>query len=320
MKKFKAIIVVLAKVGLTLAAFYILSKRITLNPLTYLTKDSYHYFLLALFVGLMLIFMQALRWKNIAQISSITLSYKKCLVAVWAGHLVNNLLPTATAGDLLRSYTLHYVDEQKRKWKWLGAFIFEKYVAATSTLLIASIVLITSISKQLPIMLMVFIVLLFAVLIFLPIVIRQLMTFIDHSRSKFLHYVQRINAILLTALLNKNGRKAFIDSFLINLAMCLMFYIIALGLDAPIGLLECLFVVPVFTVLASLPISYAGWGVRELSCVALLQFFGVPTETAVMVSIFYGLTVLASCLPGIFLVYSFFPMKKQMAVNVSLHS
>ena len=43
-------------------------------------------------------------------------------------------------------------------------------------------------------------------------------------------------------------------------------------------------VLPLVSVIASLPISIGGWGVRELSFGALLYGFGVPTEKAILVT------------------------------------
>lgn len=301
----KTLIIVAAKVLLTLFAFYVISKRVTLNPFNYFTKDSLNYFLIAIGLSLFLVLVQALRWKHIVKVFSVDVPYQKCLIAVWAGHLINNILPTATAGDLLRSYTLRYADKEK-KWRWLGAFLAEKYSAATSALLVACLTAIFALAAQLPPL---FIVLLSGLLICLllaPIIGRKL------PLPNRLIFVHKINKTLSYTFLNNHGRRAFIDSFCINLIMCIVFYMIGNGLGAPLKLSECLFVVPVFTILASLPISYAGWGVRELSCVGLLQFFGVPAESAVIISVMYGLILLLSSLPGILVVYHFIAARRQL--------
>jgi hypothetical protein len=47
-----------------------------------------------------------------------------------------------------------------------------------------------------------------------------------------------------------------------------------------------------------LPISFAGWGVRELGMVTAFGFVGVPAGQAGALSIAFGLVVLASALPG----------------------
>ncbi len=308
-KNIKTIVLVAIKVMLTFAAFYIIRKRITVNPLDNLSQNSFYYLLLALAFSISLIFLQAWRWMNIAKILSINIPYRKSVVAVWAGHSINNLLPTATAGDLVRSYTLKYDHNHKNKWTWIGAFFSEKYSAATTALLIAAISLTTSISDKLPTLLIALVIFLVTALVITPFGVTRLISLLKLNKIKLINYIYEINTQFSNSFQHKNGMRAFIISFLINIVMCLVFYIITTGLNVQITFAQCLFVVPMFTLLASLPISYAGWGIRELSCVALLQYFGVSIENAVLVSVLYGLVQLASCLPGIALIYSFFYTK-----------
>lgn len=56
--------------------------------------------------------------------------------------------------------------------------------------------------------------------------------------------------------------------------------------------------VPIF-VLATLPISFGGWGTREAAAVLSLGAFGVPAPGAVMISVFYGLYGLVQALGGL---------------------
>lgn len=306
-KHAKTIVMVMAKILLTLFAFYVISRRITLNPFAYFNKNSMNYFLVGVLLSFLLVLLQALRWKHIVGIFSVKLPYGKSLIAVWAGHLINNILPTATAGDLLRSYTLRYADTEK-KWRWLGAFLSEKYSAASSALLIACLTFALGIANQLPSLLTAFILSLLIFLLAAPLIITRV------SFTQKMPAIHKINRLAANTFLNPNGRLAFLISFFINFLMCTLFYVIAKGLGSQITFIECLFVVPVFTLLASLPISYAGWGVRELSCVGLLQFFGVSAESAVIISIMYGLTLLFSCTPGIFVVYHFIATRRNMSV------
>lgn len=313
LNKHRSIYIAIAKLMLTLGVMYLISRRVTLNPLTYLNSENAIYFYAAMTGALLLIFLQALRWKYVARIFSLHISYKQCLLAVWSGHLINNLLPAATAGDLLRSYTLRQVDTERKKWTWLGAFLSEKYSAAISALFLACIALTTSISHELPIMLTAFIALLFSGLFLTPFITNYLfakpgLAFLQEN--KFAVIFSKISKQFTNTFLQNNGRHAFVISTLINSGMCIIFFIIARGLNAPISFTQCLFVVPVFTLLTSLPISYAGWGIRELSCVGLLKFFGFPTDVAIAISVMYGLIFLLSCLPGIFACYPFLIQRK----------
>lgn len=259
-KKYKTTYIVLGKLIFTFVAFYIISKRITINPLIYLNKTSIDYFLIAILFSLFLVFLQAWRWKYIIRIYTIQLPYVQCLIAVWFGHLINNFLPASAAGDLLRSYTLRYANN-KNKWQWLGAFLSERYSAAVSAISIACLALLISIAKYVPSMLIIFIILLFTSLVLVPVIATKMIsTFGLDKINKTINSLYEISKSLSNTFINQDGRKAFAISIFTSLIMCFIFYTIAFGLNIEITFVQCIFIVPAFTILASLPISYAGWG------------------------------------------------------------
>ncbi len=78
----------------------------------------------------------------------------------------------------------------------------------------------------------------------------------------------------------------------------LAIYEVAHGLGLPIGLLECVVLTPPISLLTVLPISLAGWGVREAGMVAALAFAGVAPNEALVVSILFGLLLMLISIPG----------------------
>ncbi len=63
-------------------------------------------------------------------------------------------------------------------------------------------------------------------------------------------------------------------------------------------LLAATLIVPLSNILQSLPISIAGWGVRETFFVSAYGVFGVNASQAVAVSVVFGLLIVISSLPG----------------------
>jgi hypothetical protein len=57
-------------------------------------------------------------------------------------------------------------------------------------------------------------------------------------------------------------------------------------------------IVPPVTLLQLVPISLAGWGVREAALVVALGWFGVPAEAALAISVLVGLCLILVGLPG----------------------
>ncbi|MBF0305601.1 MAG: flippase-like domain-containing protein [Alphaproteobacteria bacterium] len=81
-----------------------------------------------------------------------------------------------------------------------------------------------------------------------------------------------------------------------NLAMVV--HALAMGLGIEVSVVDCLVLVPPVILLTMLPISVAGWGVREGAMVAAFGFVGVPAASALVLSILYGLVVIVTGLPG----------------------
>jgi uncharacterized membrane protein YbhN (UPF0104 family) len=103
--------------------------------------------------------------------------------------------------------------------------------------------------------------------------------------------------------LSISGRYAAISyllflSLLIQVSNVVAIYVIALGLGIQANFIDLLVLIPPVMLLAILPISYAGWGVREGSMALALGMVGVHAEQSVAISICFGLCMIASGLPG----------------------
>lgn len=72
----------------------------------------------------------------------------------------------------------------------------------------------------------------------------------------------------------------------------------ARGLGVDLGLGEALVLLPAVLLVTMVPVSVAGWGVREVATVTALGVVGVPAEQAVVVSVLYGLALLVYGLIG----------------------
>jgi len=75
-------------------------------------------------------------------------------------------------------------------------------------------------------------------------------------------------------------------------------YALARGVGASLGALDALVVLPPVLLAVALPISVAGWGLREGAMVAAFASLGIAAETAVLTSLLVGLLNMALSLPG----------------------
>jgi hypothetical protein len=70
----------------------------------------------------------------------------------------------------------------------------------------------------------------------------------------------------------------------------LLIHQLAYAVATPISLLDCLLIVPPALLVSSVPISLAGWGVREGALAAGFVLVGASSEAGVATSVLFGLT------------------------------
>ncbi len=91
-----------------------------------------------------------------------------------------------------------------------------------------------------------------------------------------------------------------VNSLTAQLFYFISVYFIALSTGAQFTFFDLMSVLPVITLVASLPVSFGGWGIREGAFVYGLGLIGVPMETAFVISVEIGLlTMLATILAGV---------------------
>ncbi len=82
----------------------------------------------------------------------------------------------------------------------------------------------------------------------------------------------------------------------VNMALCV--YFLALSLKVDVTWLDCLVLMPLVILVTTLPVSIAGWGVREGAMVTALALVGVPREGALVLSLTLGILAVVLMIPG----------------------
>jgi uncharacterized protein (TIRG00374 family) len=75
-------------------------------------------------------------------------------------------------------------------------------------------------------------------------------------------------------------------------------YLLSQGMGVPLSMGYALLFIPLVTLVTILPISIAGWGLRESAMVVSLGLIGVPAAQAFSISVLFGLVIMASGVPG----------------------
>ncbi len=87
-------------------------------------------------------------------------------------------------------------------------------------------------------------------------------------------------------------------TIVVHLFTVLAIYALALSVDADLALTTLLVAIPPVFLLTIVPISLAGWGVRESGMVGILMLVGAQSEKVLVVSLLYGLLLILAALPG----------------------
>jgi len=93
----------------------------------------------------------------------------------------------------------------------------------------------------------------------------------------------------LRYIMQGGGLLGFLFAMLSAVCGVLVAFCIARSLNINVGPIAIAAVISIATLVAALPISFAGWGVREVSVVALLAMLGVDREPALAMSVEIGL-------------------------------
>ncbi len=83
-----------------------------------------------------------------------------------------------------------------------------------------------------------------------------------------------------------------------HLMMVSAIFILSNELQLGVSFIDCLVLVPGVMLLSAVPISIAGWGVREAVMVAAMGLLGVPTDASTSLSLIYGFIIVVIGLLG----------------------
>ncbi len=109
-------------------------------------------------------------------------------------------------------------------------------------------------------------------------------------------------------------------SLLVHAASVVGIWSLAQALALAIDLVDLSVLVPPMLLLSMIPISVAGWGLREGLMVMALRSRGVPAEDALLLSALFGLALLSVSLPGglLWLLHRAGPKRAQMPARAPL--
>jgi len=287
------------KLSLTLGLFYVLATRAELDRTLELALNASPLLLAATIVVLFFqLVIAACRWQRILHQKDIDLSLPDCVRYFWTSLFFNQFLPSSVGGDAVRTYFLVCAGHGVGR--------------ATLTVLLDRMFGMIG--------------LLFLIIVFLP---HSLQLITDEEMrwglvlgivaalaglgvgialDQVTKRIQQWRVARGLATLAMDGRRLLLSPSqgprLIALSMLVHLLTIAaasllslsLGLDPNWQALAV--VIPIATLLIMIPVSIAGWGVREGVMVVGLGYAAIGVEEALALSLLVGLSQLMISLPG----------------------
>jgi len=241
------------------------------------------------------------RWWAVMRAIETPLPWFELTKLFWIGGFFSQALPSSVGGDPIRIY-MAYKDGLPLS-KAINGVILERVVTIIGlTILVIAVQpwFVPKLNAETQMLTLTVLAMLGAGTIFGVIVLLYLDR-LPEALSKF-RIVRGMNALAadsrLLFLRLKGAVLASIFGILthVNISLCVFFLAMSIGVD--VTWLDCMVLMPLVILVTTLPISIAGWGVREGAMVTAFALVGVPGEGALVLSLMLGILGIVMMIPG----------------------
>jgi len=289
----------LLKIAISLALIAIVLRAFDVKGVgLHIAKVDTATLLLATVIALSIALLHTLRWLAVIKANGTQLGFKTALQVVLIGHFFNQILPSSVGGDAVRIWCAYRAGLSFSAAA--NTVIIDRALTLFSLLLLTAAGLpwlfeiITDPAARWALSTVIFSgVAGFGILLAL----RRLPQIIARWRV--------VRALLsLAALARKVMSSAryvlpiILLSVLSFMGFAIIVFYIAHAMQLDITLRDCVLLVPPVILISVVPVSIAGWGVREGAMVVAFGFINLPASAAFAVSVVFGLTFAAASLPG----------------------
>ena len=285
------------KLLVTAAIFYYLFKIIDFNALIgVLSKSHGGDILVALIFQLGSTYLAAYRWRAISKLLIFDESLSFYVNSYFKGSFFNQVLPSSIGGDAVRVIDLTACGYDKKE-AFYGVFV-DRVVGLVGLLvlnLISTILFFGTFSNSFS--LLIISISMAGIAGFTSLFFLNKIAFLQNYKflNLFHRLANRLNKLYTHKLILI---KHIFISVCVHLLTVMAIYAIALSIDARLNLQTLLIAIPPVFLLMIVPLSLAGWGIREGAMVGILMLVYEDKTKILAISILYGLLLILSALPG----------------------
>ena len=269
------------------------------STLILLKKMNLIFFLMALVVMAIGIFITNLRWQVILNHLGVSIKFFMLLKYLLIGFFFNQTLPSSIGGDAFRAYYLWKREHLSIGLSSMGV-VLDRYIGLVSRVMLIMISTPLSfdlindqfVKSMLEVVLYCSLFIIISSVLFGLFVTNLLRWKLIKGLSSFSNNARRI-------IFSFKGLYSIVLSIIIQIIFVFAVLLLAHGLNLDISLIEMLLIVPITNLLTAIPISIAGWGVREGIFIVGLGYVNISSDAALALSILYGLLMLIVSVPGL---------------------
>jgi uncharacterized membrane protein YbhN (UPF0104 family) len=287
----------LVKVAVSAAIFYLIFSRVNVAAAAQaIAKSHLSYLILAFCLSLVMAITDAALWRSVLGSLGHRISFGPAILYSIVGSFFGSFGPSGTGVDIFRA-------AQMRR---LGIPLETAIRAIISTRLVSFVSLIAIIACGFPILLgcpldlhdkflLVFPIAIGIGLLSAVVAFGRLRSRVSSPRrSGVIGQAAEIGRDLARVLTSRShSPPSLLFSTLTHLLRIATFAAIAASINAGIPLMAMFALIPVSLLVAMIPITLGSWGVREASVIFFLAWAGVPSATALSISVIFGLLRIA---------------------------
>jgi glycosyltransferase 2 family protein len=285
-KKNKSIIIHVLKITIGFfLLFYVISTIPKSDIQALLVNISPLYLLPATILGILMLILQAYRWKILFLSNSI--SFYTFLNTTCIGHLSNFVMPSSIGGDVVKSISL--AKSSKQYSRTISSVIFSRMLGLLSLLLLSFISIWGSPFQTKQLELLPYIYAFIFAMIILGIV------FLTNKKSitipNFFPFIDKLNKLIQSFFSYKGQPKLVLYAFFLSLIIQSMNIMILwfgfLAINSPIDLIDVFHKVPLIIILTMIPVSFFNIGFREIVTINMLTMIpGIEPQHCVGATLF----------------------------------
>lgn len=255
-------------------------------------------FLAVLFVQTLV---AAARWQAVVGVMGMRIRYPRAWLIFLIGLFFNQSLPSTIGGDVVRTWRMHL--EGHGLGLSASSVLVDRVVALVGILVMIAAALpwihgmADAAGRGPAVLSMAAALLLAAIAVAIFFGSPRLPAGLTRWRA-----FQVVDTLMVgaRALIRRPGKSLLVLSMavIVHTISALSVYLLALGSHIEVSFGHCLALVPAVILISTLPVSIAGWGVREGAMVTAFGLAGVAASDALLLSVGFGLGNIVIGLPG----------------------